>query len=553
MTVKKKAVIISVVLTGICYFVFTFFSALYNDSDNIIVSMVVNGLYGENNICQYLHPFLCLMIKPFSKVFTHTDVFLLLIHAMTVVEIFMLFYVGVSRWYGKTERDIEDHLQLAMNLFFVFFLSMGVNMWNANYTVQTASFIFTGLFLLLTGSSKSHKVIGSMLTVFGFLLRVEGALLFIPYLFLELLIICIEADKKCIKELFRRILPCTIIITLILTGRFVFYSFEPYKTATLYNESRTTAVDFPMQDWGSIDPKPEGIDRTDYIAATGWVFADTEYINADSLKAMAVAGRRTAFKLNAMDKIIKEMWRRLTQTNLYMLLLFVLTVTYTIRNLVCCGNLRRVESVLAAAGGFVILLYFTCSGRAPTRVWIPVLLAADMVLMIADFKDKKLSRVSPVFSLALCAILWFGIGQAAINFHFHSPTTALNSITSYEVTDNPYTYAKGDELFIWPNWHSASLPAYYCSIGKLPTKDVIEHNIPDGDWVYGQPYYNEMLKRINAVNPARALLEREDTYLMEGYSETLISQMKEHYGNDIEVIEAGEAAGKKIYKVVHGK
>lgn len=71
-----------------------------------------------------------------------------------------------------------------------------------------------------------------------------------------------------------------------------------------------------------------------------------------------------------------------------------------------------------------------------------------------------------------------------------------------------------------------------------------------GDWVYEQIYFRDFLERIGAPNPARALLNRPNTYLVEGMEEDFVKYMEYHYGGENELEEAGEINGMKVYKLV---
>lgn len=76
--------------------------------------------------------------------------------------------------------------------------------------------------------------------------------------------------------------------------------------------------------------------------------------------------------------------------------------------------------------------------------------------------------------------------------------------------------------------------------GKLPSEKFLKHNLPVGDWIYGQVYFNNHLKEVNAKNPVKALIERDDVYYVSGDASFLLEYLQEHYRNDIEVKQCGE-------------
>ena len=207
-----------------------------------------------------------------------------------------------------------------------------------------------------------------------------------------------------------------------------------------------------------------------------------------------------------------------------------------------------------------LLFYFTFIGRAPMRVWQCVLMAALAVLilvMINDARDaEKLSRkgkrrfsiINTGFQLFLCVILYFGVGQVMAVSSFHSFQTPLTAKIGADDSGYEATF-EDDALYIWPSWYSA-VPDYFAKQNKLPTQRVIEHNIAIGDWTYGQQYFKEFLVRIDAENPAVALLERPNTYLVDGQTKELLWYMREHYGEDIQLHCVGRTNKRKVYQLI---
>ncbi len=77
-----------------------------------------------------------------------------------------------------------------------------------------------------------------------------------------------------------------------------------------------------------------------------------------------------------------------------------------------------------------------------------------------------------------------------------------------------------------------------------------EHNIALGDWTSGQPYYSDFLARIGHPNPIRDLVEKDNVYIMSN-SQYILDFLREHYGADLVLVEAGEINGYTAYKAEH--
>ena len=621
-----------------CYAGFMLFNPLYISTDNIGVAVVTEGYYGENNFCQYIHPLLCLIIKWLTPLFPTADVFTLLVHIAVFCSIALLFDLfAVSAFTGSGQKNLPTftdsslyHPRASSSGFFrgsgvreisialttgmsILLFSSGITVWNANYTIQTAAIVLAGLLILFTSMRQKRSLAwlfaGTLIISFGFMLRIESALLFLPFIALEVLSGFFSAEKNpglssvlpingnedtafvprfSFWTRFSRadradrrtdradwtdrtdrgagradstgwidrgagqpesagyilFLPAAVIIFLLLATRFAFNLQEPYKTAGRYNAARTAAVDFPMKSWNAeIEAASSGhFSKTDYEAVTNWCFFDTEFMDVDMLESVVNTGRRNDYSLTrkGMSELLGEMKWTLLHSSLYMVILIGLSTVLAFRNLICCPWPRKAETVLSILGVFIILTYFTFRGRAPMRVWESVIFAMDFVLFMAatDRTEHNKKNVNTVCFFLMFILLWFSTGQLLAYSEFHKPQPVWVSRIPEEGGPFAITVSEEageDSLFIWPNWHTY-LPKYAEETGKLPSRELIRHNIALGDWVYGQPYFTEFLGNINAQNPARALLERPNTYLMGDYASGLVlDYFREHYGAEIDM------------------
>ena len=631
-----------------CYAGFMFFNPLYISTDNIGVAVVTEGYYGENNFCQYIHPLLCLIIKWLTPLFPTADVFTLLVHIAVFCSIALLFDMfAVSAFTGSGQKNLTTftdsslyHPRASSSGFFrgsgvreisitlttgmsILLFSSGITVWNANYTIQTAAIVLASLLILFTSMRQKRSLAwlfaGTLIISFGFMLRIESALLFLPFIALEVFSGFFSVEKNTVFSSVPSIngnedtapvsrlsfwtrfsradradrrtdradwtdrtdrgagradstgwidrgagravstnrgagqpgaagyilfLPAAVIIFLLLASRFALNLQEPYKTAGRYNAARTAAVDFPMKSWNAeIEAASSGhFSKTDYEAVTNWCFFDTEFMDVDMLESVVNTGRRNDYSLTrkGMSELLGEMKWTLLHSSLYMVILIGLSTVLAFRNLICCPWPRKAETVLSILGVFIILTYFTFRGRAPMRVWESVIFAMDFVLFMAatDRTEHTKKNVNTVCFFLMFILLWFSTGQLLAYAEFHKPQPVWVSRIPEEGGPFAITVSEEageDSLFIWPNWHTY-LPKYAEETGKLPSRELIRHNIALGDWVYGQPYFTEFLGNINAQNPARALLERPNTYLMGDYASGLVlDYFREHYGAEIDM------------------
>lgn len=156
---------------------------LYANVDNYTISVVTNRLYDADNYCVYLHPLLCWIIGIISNILPQADAFALLGRTLIWGAFVWLFYNIM----GSQQKSLDKILEIL----FLLFLSTALNIWNENYTVQAAFFMFTGL-VTLCGVERKKRFglldicIGTAFMCIGVMWRIQSALLFISFVLLEI-------------------------------------------------------------------------------------------------------------------------------------------------------------------------------------------------------------------------------------------------------------------------------------------------------------------------------------------------------------------------------
>ncbi len=561
----------------LCYILFSVTGKLYFDNDNLMIGVVTNGIYGEDYFCQYLHPLLCLIIRGLAVLMPTADCFLVVTSVFTFIEVMALTYIAMFETGGKPFKhwDILDWILRALLVCGICFLSLSINIWSINYTAQTTSLVFAGIISLFV--CKHHKeqrtlgIIGTALIIMGFMMRIEGALIIIPFVILLIASDMISGStyktvRENVKSYVQLMVPCVVVITGLLISRSIFWSAEPHASAWEYNKVRTITGDFRMHHWSKIKDVIEDTDQTEYESPVVWSLIDTDVLNTEKLAYLADIGSTSKypFTIKGIFKTLAEMKQKGFTLNLGLLLLLIVTIVFAVRNIFCLRNKWfRLESFFSVFGSFLILFYFTFKGRAPLHVWQSVIFACAAVLIIAAIYDAEIkkddcnvqyfdqiSRKDGFFMLLMSGVLYFSIGQMIANSSWHAPTTAFTARTGADESEYDQTI-EGNNLFIWPSFWE-SLAGKYVEKGKLPSREVLEHNIPLGYWSYGQVYFTDVLRRINAENPAKALLERPDTYLVQvnGMDEFVLEYMQAHYGKSLKLEKAGEINGYTYFKLI---
>ena len=552
MNVKKKgsAVLFALILSILCWVLAGVLRPLYTSVDNFTISTVTNGLYGNEYYCIYLHPILCVIIHFISSIIPSADAFLLLAHLLVLFETAWLLYLSFVSWKSRLQKTAF----IMLTLFSVVVLSL----YNTNYTVQGASFVFTGWLTLFLANDKeqhkrTHNIIGIVFIILGTMWRVKAALLFIPFLILEFIISLIENRKIGVTgKNIARYGFCVAIVLFLLISQILVNNSSKYSDAVRYDQARITLEDFPTQSWDQVEDELRGIDEFEFESVKSWFLADTEHLTPDTLEEMATAATTTkytwSFKgvLAAVSEMISFIAGNSKIVWVVVLLLFLIFVQVVTGHLSC---LRKIESLFALLGGLLIILYFTVLGRAPLRVWYPVFYAILLILILQIDRepverDKTNKRLTILCSL-IVLLSFSGIAYSILQNGFDSPDTAL--VVREEKSDLRYeeTYS-GDSLYFWGAWHSL-VTQYYMSEEKLPTEEFLNHNSCTGDWVYGQNYFIENLSDADAVNPIKALVERDNTYFVSDTCNYALLYMHKYYGENIEAVQVGEILETPIW------
>ena len=548
---KETRLLFTFSIAAICWLFFSVTGKLYIRPDNLGIAIVISGLFGSP-MSQYQHPLFCLLINLLSRVIPSADALTLSVHVMIIAELTVIERILMDETMRSPLRKwrFPNYLRIMLSLLTAFFLSAGLKIWNANYTIQAASFVFTGwvtlIYALRNRKGTIWIIAGTTFAAVGYMLRKEAGMLFIPFVGLILIseFVVEKQQRKIYNQFFKYVAPCIATILLLFSSQTIYSAVEPNATAEKYNGARTTMVDFPINVW---DDSFEGVSKTDYIAVSNWMLADTENITADTLEAMAyVAGRyRYSFNMKGLSEALSDMWEIIWKTDVHITVMVFLGALIGLFNTLTQHNVwRKLAAICGPVGTFIIMLYFTLRGRALINVWVSVLFALMCLEVVLLTREDISQNLRAFFSLMLCISLYYSAGQALAHAEFHGIKTVLQSRVNVDESAF-YSTFHDDDLYIWPNTMIFRASG---EMEKLPSQQFLEHNISIGDWSSGQPYYTAFLERIGHPNPIRDLVEKDNVYIM-GNGDYILNFLREHYGEDIVLVEAGEANGVKAYKV----
>ncbi len=555
---KYTSLIFPWIFVAVLMMLFAASHFIYGDTDNFDIAIVVHGLYGDYPY-GIMHPIASAVIYGLSKIFQEVDMFALYIHAS-------IFFASVSVmhiFFKKAKRIHGVILVIVMGVYMTFC----ANVWNANFTVSAGYLAFCGLVNLYAALEYDktvwRSVCGAIFFSLGYMLRNGSAQLAFPfvalYIVMKLVSEYVEAERdirEIVKELLRAVVPFAAVVLVLFCVEKAVYGQEKYIVAGEYNKWRAMCEDWPMKSWEDVADHIENVTETEYRAALTWVLADTEVMNTDLLRRCAEAGseRRHDIQNGGFRDCVAEIVGMIKGNEMSLMSLFFLLLCMTAAAMLKArNNYFRLAALFIPIGSFIILFYFTMLGRAPYRVWVCVIFAALATLTMMPETDREIEVAEILKALSSLALV-ISIVLSVKGLVFVEPYNVFSGRTGQDEELFKVTY-EGDTLYVWggystqeledgstaiensiDGWHN--IGKFFIRQGKLPTREFTDHNIPVGDWSYESVYLKEHLKKINAENPAQAMLYRPQTYLANGddnsfFVDFFLQFMQEHYGENI--------------------
>lgn len=157
--------------------------------------------------------------------------------------------------------------------------------------------------------------------------------------------------------------------------------------------------------------------------------------------------------------------------------------------------------------------------------------------------DKKYKKIF------IAGIILIGLTGSCLNhanIQWHIPQFAINSRSVNRKDKFCETY-KGDSIYIWGYWHK-DVSLVHMAQGKLPSREFMNHNLSIGDWMYGQKYFNDYLEKLDIKNPAKSLIKREHTYLVDRDCTFVLDYLRKNYGKTISVKQIDTIHGVPVWK-----
>ena len=528
--IDRYKLIMSIIPLGFVgvFAAFEHFVKQYGDIDNFLISMVLNGAYSEqDNYTFFVHPLTAVIVKGLSKVFRYADGYLLLVWVCVLLSLYFL-VKGILKFF---ERDYKRALLTAGAVTVIY---GALDTVHSNFTVLTAVLALSGSLLILMGTFndgyEAEVYEGVFVWFTAFLFRQESALIMLMFFGISLLFKAFSFSKTRIIELLKRhLIPvCLFVLMFIamIVSKFVTVSSERYRGGMEYSNLRSSIVDY----------YEGGYHYLHYLM-------DTENMNETTLSVVLdgfKAGGTRLVDPNPLKGFVKNYLSSYTALMILLLICLLMVIVLgfskekTVKWSVC------VSFIVGMA--FIGACYL--QGRAPERILL--LFQIGMLIGLVDgVNGVDTIHKSELKSLAIWALLLVPIVFLRMDYTVHQ-----NEFTARTNNEDLAEY-RTDGFYVWDVFlYDVNVMYPYMEAGKLFPEELIEHNIPDGEWIYGQPYFEDFLKKIGHESPMDSLFNDDNSYYV-AYSEgTELVIAYRTAGNEYEIVQNGDISKIPVNKFV---
>jgi hypothetical protein len=362
-----------------------------------------------------------------------------------------------------------------------------------------------------------------------------------------------KSQKKQIRSYLMRlaviVLPAVVLCHVVVDMKNETDGAPGYADGIAYNGARSSLVDYSQTNSEEVEEQLQklGISVNDYKVVQAMILADTDIVDTGYLNSIAGISVKSA----------EGKWQDYTQTGMLqhfvslayntpeIFVQVILQMILLLWFLISDRNIyKKLGLVCCYLGAYIIGSYYTYRGHMMYYVIQTLVLGVWCVILsivlLENWEPEKVPAteiivLDAVFVL-LAGILFLGNGSWSGNLF-----ASLNAKKS-PVSDIVELDESDDTVYIWGVYDYDSIVwAEFFERQELLSEEFVAHNLVDGEWEYGQPYYVDYLHRIGLDNPMQALLNREHTYYVasEERCQMVLTFLQEHYDSNVVVENVG--------------
>ena len=531
--------------------IFSWFQPIYTNIDNFITSMVIGAVYDKDTYSMVLNPVLCWVLSAAEKILPEADVF------TWVTKIVLLAGIGsVSYFVALHFRHWAERL-FAGALLFLLIIEM--HLFSDFFMVWSAFFAFVGMVWLLrsmkTEVHGSWIVAGTFFICCGLMWRLGGFVPFIPFLVLGWGMDFLFGSKgreeklKYLKKTVRVFGPMALCFIVLLGIDYGYKHSEKYEDSVNFCDAVSSIVDYPMKEYEEVRDLLPGVSENDYTSLAEHMYADTDRITTEYCLKIAEVGKKTGIQvsLRSVFQNIYSLTARfygLKNFRLWCIALGIMALWIWTSK---AKWYEKLKIVFAGMGAYMIMLYLMILGRLPERGMQVVVYAVMGILVTESVVEHRESKYGIIFKAAVILLT----GMILLNFRnvemgsHQSLLTAKTGASDIKWEDS---YVD-DVVYIWKSSDYKRHPMKdFMEQGKLMSQDFMNHHVVWGEWYFNQVYYKNYMDRLGVPNLTQALMNRENTYYVAQDCNSMWTYLKEHYGENVQVVQVDELDGIPVWQ-----
>lgn len=413
----------------------------------------------------------------------------------------------------------------------------------------------------LESVQKKYLSIGSVLIIYGCALRFDSWLMASAVAFVYFLLYLLRElypfRKNCVLTFLREkttyilyLVGLVFIVGVLVVCDKASYQISPeYSQYIDFNHNRSQLVDYSVPDYESnkIVYDQLGITSEDTDMIRNWTFADPEVFSPEAIEAIASLRTHTPLNYSSISSCILSACTTLVQSPLFLLGLF-----FSIISALLALRPHLLEQIILLAVTLSLMGYLCFAGRVLTRVTVGLTVTYALFIICCwkkqdfhPFPQDLFRRIAAAFAAFLSCILLNGnllFDHTSYGKHTAPAEERQSQIEQIESTLNLSNLYLVDTF---SRIHYYTLFSYWEGLQGFEQSNVL----PLGSSLTMHPIaYGQVLERYNVQNPFRALIEKDNVFLIDSQNYTdKKDYLERHYVQEVNLSVVDQVLGRYIF------
>ena len=461
------------------------------------------------------------------------------------------YFIGMLVGFTLLQRVFSENLGIVIGTFMtslIYLISFPTLYHGISFTKFAGLLGICGLVGLTDAIRKRGKIFriifGLILVAFGCMLRISAFALTVPFWILILgRILYYDHSREMIKKTVMTVGSVALVVVLLAMTDRVVCGRGTWGEFSRYNSLRTELLDYGMPPVYTNEEayRELGWSETDWQMFRSWHYADTTWFSAEKLENTVAFKESYTKDHHTLRQYLVQFEDNYVQNRRFIMTLLLLVVFFSFFG----------TADLFMGGICVLMLaelaYYFYIGRWFERViFIPLICTMVLTVYAMDAAAVKASsrraRIAVLAVLSFYAVINCGILTAEKTEADPGRKAQLEAffITLQNHPENLYVMDTSDDA-----WTETFAPFEGSTLGS------VDNLILDSGWLVPSPIFDKTAGYSGTPDVYRMLVENDNVYLVgDLFLDLKLRYVREHYGEEIEVVQADDYWGIPIYRFV---